>query len=363
MENKPTYEDLLDKVEELKKTEKDLKQNEKRLESLLALSQMDNVTEQEIREYALEIVVTLTRSTGGYLHFVNEDNKTIDLVSWSKEVMTHCTAEKTQHYPIDSAGIWADSVRLRTPVVHNDYPQRTDRKGYPKGHFHVLRHLSVPIFDMKKIVAVAGVGNKVEPYNDEDIRQTMLFMNSMWSILKDKKAEAVLKKYSMEDGLTGLANRRRFNEVMGIEWQRACRNKTNLSVIMVDIDNFKSYNDIYGHQVGDECLCKTAESINNNIRRAGEMVARYGGEEFVAVIPSVKHEDALKLGELICSTIEEMKIPHECSEGFIFLTVSAGVATIVPSDELTSADLIRMADRELYRAKHEGKNRVMGVKV
>jgi GAF domain-containing protein len=193
MDKKPSYNDLLVKIDQLDSVNKNLKQNQTRLESLLALSQMIDVSEREIREFALESVVSLTKSNGGYLHFVNEDNKTIELVSWSKGALKLCKAEKTTHYPIDQAGIWADSIRLRIPVVHNDYQNMYDKKGYPEGHFQVIRHLSVPIFDSEKIVAVSGVGNKETPYDDSDLRQTMLFMNSMWAILKQKKTLKEIK--------------------------------------------------------------------------------------------------------------------------------------------------------------------------
>lgn len=194
MEKKPSYNDLLLKIDQLEIENKNLKQNEERLESLLALSKMTEISEREIREFALESVVSLTKSEAGYLHFVNEDQKTIELISWSKGALKLCTAEKTAHYPIDQAGIWADSVRLRRPVVHNYYQNMHNKKGYPEGHFQVIRHLSVPIFDSEKIVAVAGVGNKETLYDDSDLRQTMLFMNSMWTILKHKRSEDEIKK-------------------------------------------------------------------------------------------------------------------------------------------------------------------------
>jgi hypothetical protein len=194
MEKKPSYNELLLKIKQLEIENKDLKQNEERLESLLALSQMTKISEREIREFALESVVSLTKSEAGYLHFVNEDQKTIELISWSKGALNLCTAEKTSHYPIDQAGIWADSVRLRKPVVHNNYQNMSEKMGYPEGHFQVIRHLSAPIFDSDKIVAVAGVGNKETPYDDSDLRQTMLFMNSMWTILKHKRSEDEIKR-------------------------------------------------------------------------------------------------------------------------------------------------------------------------
>jgi len=192
MKQKPTYEELEKQFNNLKQSTEILRQNEARLESLLALSQMEDVTEEEIREFALESVVALTYSKGGYLHFYNEDNRTIDLVSWSKDVHKICTAEKSQHYPLNKAGIWADSVRLRKPVVHNDYQNLENQGGLPEGHFPLYRHLSIPIFDQDRIIAITGVGNKEEPYHDEDVRQSTLFMNSMWAILKQIKAEEII---------------------------------------------------------------------------------------------------------------------------------------------------------------------------
>ena len=194
MEKKPSNNDLLIKIDQLEIENKNLKQNEERLESLLALSKMTKISEREIREFALESVVSLTKSKAGYLHFVNKDQKTIELVSWSKGALKLCTAEKTSHYPIDQAGIWADSVRLRKPVVHNDYQNMHEKMGYPEGHFQVIRHLSAPIFDSDKIVAVAGVGNKETPYDDFDLRQTLLFMNSMWTILKQRRSADEIKR-------------------------------------------------------------------------------------------------------------------------------------------------------------------------
>lgn len=191
MTKKSTY-------QELEKTVKELKQDDARLESLLTLIQMGDASEDEIRVFALDSVVSLTESKAGYLHFFDQDNQTLSLVSWSKEVMKICKAEKTPHYPLAEAGIWADSVRLRKPVVHNDYHAVPEKKGYPEGHFNVIRHLSVPVFDNDNVVAVAGVGNKLTHYDGNDIRQTMLFMNNMWSILKQKRAESEKKRVIIE---------------------------------------------------------------------------------------------------------------------------------------------------------------------
>ena len=363
MDGNISHQKLIKTVKKLEEENHKLRQNEARLESLLKLSQLTYIKEEEIREFALEIVVSLTESTGGYLHFYNEDNKTIDLVAWSKAVLEECNAEKAQHYPIDRAGLWADSIRLRRPVVHNDFQNEPDKMGYPEGHFKLIRHISVPIFDQGKIVAVAGVGNKTEDYNDSDIRQIMLFMNSMWTILKQKRTEIIIKKQSIEDGLTDLANRRRFNEAIEIEWRRALRNKYFLSIVLFDIDHFKSYNDTYGHQSGDECLIKIGECLKNQIQRAGELAARYGGEEFVVLLPGINIKGALKIADLMRQNIHDMKIPHSSSNVSEYVTISAGVASTVPERENDYSLLIKKADIELYQAKKKGRNQVSGIEL
>ena len=353
-----SYEELLLKAEQLEDENVRLRQNEARLESLLKMSLLAEATEEKIRSFALESVVALTESTGGYLHFVNNDNRTIDLVCWSKAVHKVCKAEKSEHYPLDEAGIWADSIRLGRPVVHNDYQSESGKKSLPEGHFPVVRHLGVPIYDGKKIVAVAGVGNKLEPYTLEDIRQTMLFMNNMWMILKRKKAEEILKRYSMEDGLTGLANRRRFDEVLEIEWRRALRGGQPLSLIMLDIDHFKNFNDTYGHLSGDNCLVMIGDCFIHQIRRAGDLVARYGGEEFAVILPGLSLEQAREVAESIRRAVAEMKIPHSSSPVSPWVTISGGVTSIIPHQGSSASELVRQADNELYRAKTAGRNRV-----
>ncbi|MFH1020135.1 MAG: GAF domain-containing protein [Pseudomonadota bacterium] len=167
----------------------ELKLDEERLAALLALSQRRFETEAELIRHGLEEAVRLTRSKVGYLHFFNEDQQTLGLFLWSEAVMGVCTAAKTPHYPLQEAGVWADCVRQRQPVMHNDYPALAEKKGLPAGHFPLLRHLSLPIFDGEKIVAVIGVGNKKEPYDEADIRQLTLYMGNTWGIVKRKRIE------------------------------------------------------------------------------------------------------------------------------------------------------------------------------
>ncbi len=336
--------------------------NEERLDSLLKLSQMSGVSDEKIRAFAVEEIVRLTRSKAGYLHLFDEENGSLERVSWSEGALRVCRAEPTCHEPLEKAGVWADSIRLRRPVVHNDFEGLPGRKGLPEGHFPIKRHMSVPVLDDGRVVAVAGVGNKEEAYDESDINQLSLFMQSMWSILKEKRARQILRQYSMEDGLTGLANRRRLDEVLESEWHRARRERQPLALVILDIDHFKAFNDFYGHQAGDDCLCKVATSLRKNVRRAGDLVARYGGEEFLAVLPNTDERGALEVAEAMRLSVMHLNLRHKGSPNTRQITVSAGVAATVPGKGATAgvADLVASADRALYRAKHDGRNAVHG---
>lgn len=348
-------------VTDLKEAQSVIHMNSERLESLLRLTQMINATEQDIRQFALEEAVRLTRSTVGYLHFINQDLGTIELVLWSSETLKQCVAEKMLHYPIDKAGLWADSVRQRKPVIHNSYATAKNKKGYPEGHFPITRHMSVPVFEGETIIAVAGVGNKHTDYNEQDATQLQLYMNSMWSILKQKTADDILKKYSIEDPLTGLANRRRFNEVFDIEWRRATRDHMPIGLVFADIDFFKNYNDAFGHQAGDVCLQRVADCLRSIARRPGDLVARYGGEEFITVLPNTTLDGAQALAEAMRACVADMGWEHPGSPRFKKVTISLGATSCVPGPNMQPADLLEFADKALYQAKHEGRNLVRAI--
>lgn len=168
--------------------------NTERVESLLTLSRNEWKSREALIDYALKEAVRLTNSEVGYLRFIRDELELTGIFSWPKSIFEKCPPAKRQHYSIDKAGIWADSIRLREPVIHNDYPNTPNRKGYPEGHFQVHRHMSIPIFDGDKIIAVAGVGNKEAPYGQEDLQQLRLFMNSTLAILKQKQTDLAVKK-------------------------------------------------------------------------------------------------------------------------------------------------------------------------
>lgn len=173
-----------------------------------------------------------------------------------------------------------------------------------------------------------------------------------------EEANRKLTEISTTDELTGIANRRRFDEVLADEWNRAKRSGEALTLMMVDVDWFKKYNDHYGHQAGDVCLRSVAEILNGNIHRAGDFFARYGGEEFAIVAPTTDAEHALQLAQDLCFAVEAAAMPH-AESNFGIVTISIGVATIVPQNGLTPGMFLRQADLGLYRAKDMGRNQAV----
>jgi diguanylate cyclase (GGDEF)-like protein len=168
-----------------------------------------------------------------------------------------------------------------------------------------------------------------------------------------------LQQLSLLDALTGVANRRRFDDTLETEWRRATRSREPTSLLLVDIDSFKDYNDCYGHLRGDDCLRRVARELDAGIHRAGDLLARYGGEEFAVVLPGMPLLAAHRLAETLRARIEVLDIPHQRSATGPRITVSIGVGTLVPSVAESPASLVAKADEALYAAKASGRNRVL----
>jgi diguanylate cyclase (GGDEF)-like protein len=173
-------------------------------------------------------------------------------------------------------------------------------------------------------------------------------------------ANKELQQLSATDGLTGLSNRRMFNELSLREWRRSERMKKPLSLVMVDVDHFKLYNDHYGHPAGDECLKAVAAQMLRAAPRASDVVARYGGEEFVLVLGETEMEGAIWVANHLRQRIADLNLPHDQST-FKHVTVSCGVSSVTPGDNTSLDTLLLTADNALYQAKEQGRNRVTGV--
>jgi diguanylate cyclase (GGDEF)-like protein/PAS domain S-box-containing protein len=181
-------------------------------------------------------------------------------------------------------------------------------------------------------------------------------VETLRDMTEEKKAQIALEQLATRDGLTGLANRRCFDLTLLAEWQRALRQQQPLSLLMVDVDNFKQYNDAYGHLGGDECLQRIANAVASEMR-ANDLVARYGGEEFAVILPNQSLKGAAIVAERIRCRVEQLHLPN-LGTAKQFVTVSIGAATALPSPENESSQLVATADAALYRAKHMGRNRI-----
>jgi len=178
-----------------------------------------------------------------------------------------------------------------------------------------------------------------------------------------KRQSDMLENLASMDTLTNVPNRRAFEQARLSEWRRCQREKRPISFIMIDVDQFKQYNDNYGHGAGDECLTRIARAINGCINRPGDILARYGGEEFAAIMPGTDSEGALQIAQQFHAAITELAIPHDHSTASDRVTISVGVATTTRIDEVTPEELSRAADNMLYEAKEAGRNTTRAIEI
>lgn len=174
--------------------------------------------------------------------------------------------------------------------------------------------------------------------------------------LELKRHRDILKTLSTVDGLTGIPNRRRFDEFLEQEWLGAIRHQTTFSLILIDIDHFKLYNDNYGHAAGDEALKQVAHTLQEAKGRGTDLVARFGGEEFVCVLPATNAHGAVVIGEQMRQRIAGLAIPHAHSSAADHITISLGIITVEPTLEMALSGVVEGADTNLYRAKGGGRN-------
>lgn len=215
--------------------------------------------------------------------------------------------------------------------------------------FHIIISLLVLLFTILIIIVVTFVSRRAIT-----VQKLVGEKTAQLQIAKNK-----LEMISRTDELTGLANRREMNDFLDKEWLRATRNSTLIGFLLFDIDNFKAYNDNYGHVLGDECLAKVAEGLANCAQRSGDLVSRYGGEEFAVVLTSdVENIDFL--AKKCCKHIKDLMIPHAYSKNDNVVTISCGYTSYIPKRGNTPEELIETTDKALYKAKDEGKNQAIG---
>ena len=193
--------------------------------------------------------------------------------------------------------------------------------------------------------------------------ETTALVGFIFDISERKKMEDVLlrlnkqlESLSFHDALTSVANRRMYDRTMTAEWGRALRHQTPISLIIVDVDQFKQYNDHYGHVMGDQCLVAVADALSCVSGRSSDLLARYGGEEFVLMLPDTDREAALAMAERCRQSVEDRRIPHATSDVSNIVTVSVGLCTMVPTENTDPASIFETADKMLYLAKQNGRN-------
>ena len=199
------------------------------------------------------------------------------------------------------------------------------------------------------------LASDASPIFNED-GQLEAVVQTLRDVTEEKTAQLALEQLATRDGLTGLANRRCFDDTLRAEWARAQRQQQPLSLLMVDVDNFKAYNDVNGHIGGDECLQRIASAVASEMR-ANDLVARYGGEEFAVILPNQALKGAAIVAERVRERVERLRLPNGQVAGQ-HVTVSIGAATALAAPDTQPNELVATADAALYRAKHMGRNRI-----
>ena len=305
-----------------------LQLNESRFKSLLTLGQSaTHLRERELLQLGLEEAQRLTRSEVAYLHYINDDQETIELVTWSATTLKHCTAAHDSHYPVAQAGIWADTVRFKQPVIHNDYQHMEGRAGYPEGHFPLTRHVGVPVLEGSQVRMVMGIGNKSAPYDDTDVLQLQLIGDNLWKLVILQRTMAELEhardqaQAASRAKSTFLANmshelRTPMNGVMGmvdmalrratdpqqIDWLN--KSKSSAQHLLAVINDILDISKIEADRLTLETIhFKFSEVLENLLSLLGHKAQEKQIKLLVDLDPEVSHQaflgDPLRLGQIL----------------------------------------------------------------
>jgi diguanylate cyclase (GGDEF)-like protein len=267
-------------------------------------------------------------------------------------------------------GIVGRAIQSREPQIVPDVRADPD---YFEVDSSVTSECAIPVVLRGRVLGVLNLESySPDVFNDDNLAAFRAFADQLAGAIhlasvnrelaetnkKLRRANRRLSHLSSIDGLTGVANRRRFDRRLALEWRRSRRTLLPLSLVMVDIDCFKDFNDAHGHQAGDETLRQVAHALRASLHRAGDILARYGGEEFAALLPSTDLPHALRVAESLRERVQSLAIPHDASRVARVVTVSAGVATADPRGQDDVQTLVAQADQALYLAKRDGRNRV-----
>ena len=266
----------------------------------------------------------------------------------------------------------ADLMEINCIPCHNSHP-KTPKNDWVVGDLRGILEVIVPIksatiFANKMVyrtayiligtlcITLLCIAFVLQSLRDSNIKYEELNKALNLEVAHRKTIQDKLLKLTSIDPLTGIANRRKFKQVYDTQWLSAIRNQKSLAIIMIDIDYFKSYNDNYGHQLGDEALKIIAKELSESLSRPNDLVARYGGEEFIVLLPETDMAGALHIGNELIMLIKAKRIRHASSKVDRFITISAGVSCVIPNQKLNQENLINDADKALYLAKDSGRN-------
>ena len=323
----------------------------------------------------LDDLLALTRSEHGFVGEVHHDPDgkpyiilyALTDASWDEEsrlLYRQAEAKGMEFHNLDN--LFGRCVTARRPVIANAPHRHPDSRGTPKGHLPLDSFCGIPVFFGERVVGLIGLANRPGGYDQALLDYLQPLLGAFGQVIvagQDFRArremEKVLIQQAKLDGLLGIPNRRHLDEYLEQQLRVCSRTGQYLSVIMVDVDHFKLYNDHYGHQKGDWCLKQVARVIQESLKRPMDMVGRYGGEEFLCVLPDTDMEGALEVARRIEKRLEQEALPHHYSPVCSRVTVSMGVASREPGSDLTARELVSMADHCLYEAKSSGRNSVV----
>lgn len=276
----------------------------------------------------------------GIITFAN--TAAIALLGYDKKDLIGQHAHNLFHIPLanNTDNCFCDQILSAGAKVHTDHVVfwSSNANAFP------VEVVCTPLYDKKNIVGTATVFQDIS----KRLHQEQKLMD----------AQEKLRKIALQDGLTGIPNRRSFDQRSQKIWRSAMRRSQPLGLLMIDIDHFKLYNDHYGHQKGDDCLTRIAKLLEQACKRPDDFVARYGGEEFVVLLPNTNTQDCSQIGKRMLAMLAHLNIPHQASPTKPYVTVSIGCCSVVPNGTTSMADLIACADQCLYHAKNNGRNSV-----
>lgn len=289
-------------------------------------------------------------------------------------------SEQFQTYLAGTNTLYPDEHQPIVRSLHGESASVDDMELHQQGKIIPLEVWATPIFGEQGEVLYAiavfqdithrkhAEAQRIRLIQEQEAHKAALHVNEQLQqeIDEREKVEAALHKANRElqrlailDGLTQIPNRRRLDEYLDQEWKRAIREQLPLAFIMCDVDFFKRYNDTYGHQAGDECLQQVAKAISRAVKRPADLVARYGGEEFAVVLPNTDIAGAVQVATEIAQAVAVLQIPHSTSSTLPYVSLSIGVAGIIPTAQIPLPVLVQAADTALYQAKMQGRNRIV----